>query len=54
MPPRTLPNAPRILPAVPQRPPAVKPATAPRSTQVLQSGRAPQQLSLFLRPSGAR
>jgi len=54
MPPRTLPSSPRIVTPVAPRPPVLKPVTATRSTQVLQSGRVPQQLSLFLRPSGAR
>jgi hypothetical protein len=55
MPPRPLTSTPRIVPAAPQRAPVVKPATTPaRSAQVLQPGRVPQQLSLFMRPSGAR
>ena len=39
--------------AAPQRP-AVQSAAPLRQFKVLQSGHAPAQLSLFLRPSGAR
>jgi hypothetical protein len=53
MPPRPLHEVKRIVtPAVPTpRAPTVKPAAL--KPQVLQSGRAPAQLSLFLRPTGA-
>jgi hypothetical protein len=57
MPPRALPPITRTVNvSTPQRGPgSAKPATsAPRQVQVLQTGRAPAQLSLFLRPSGAR
>jgi hypothetical protein len=53
MPPRAMPQVKRILSAVPQRA-AVLPAAAPKQSKVLQSSRAPAQLSLFLRPIGAR
>jgi hypothetical protein len=39
--------------ATPQRP-AVQSASPLRQFKVLQSGHAPAQLSLFLRPAGAR
>jgi len=55
MPPRALTPITRTVNASPQR--AAGPARAalmPRPAQVLQSGRAPAQLSLFGRPSGAR
>lgn len=49
-----VPRAPSILKRVvaeqPRRPAPAAPATAGRSFQVLQSSRAPAQLSLFLRP----
>jgi hypothetical protein len=49
-----VPRAPSILKRVvaeqPRRQAPVAPATAGRSFQVLQSSRAPAQLSLFLRP----
>ena len=54
MPPIALPPAARLAAPPPVRPATVKPAPAPRQNQVLQTGRAPAQLSLFLRPSGAR
>lgn len=57
MPPRALPPITRTVNATsaPRAPGAAKVATpAPRPTQVLQSGRAPAQLSLFLRPSYVR
>lgn len=53
---RILPSTPRALgTSTPQRAPgsAKIAMPAPRQTQVLQSGRAPAQLSLMLRP-GAR
>lgn len=55
MPPRALNQKPRpaTLPAV-RTPVASSLAIKPRQAQVLQSSRAPAQLSLFLRPSGAR
>jgi hypothetical protein len=56
MSPRILPAAPRTTgPSTPSRAPgsAKIAMPAPRQTQVLQSGRAPAQLSLMLRP-GAR
>jgi hypothetical protein len=41
----------RVVAEQPRRPaPQAAPATAGRSFQVLQSSRAPAQLSLFLRP----
>ena len=55
MPPRALPPITRTVNvSTPQRTPAGAKITtpAPRQVQVLQSGRAPAQLSLFLRPSG--
>ena len=55
MPPIALTPAPRHGDAdagAPRR--TIRPAPAPRQSQVLQTGRAPAQLSLFLRPSGAR
>lgn len=57
MPPRALPPITRTVNTTPapRAPGAAKVATpAPRPTQVLQSGRAPAQLSLFLRPSYVR
>jgi hypothetical protein len=54
MPPRALPPIKRLVPAAPQRPADPKAAPQPRQSQVLQSSRAPAQLSLFLRPSGVR
>lgn len=56
MSPRILPSTPRAAnTSTPQRAPGSAKITmpAPRQTQVLQSGRAPAQLSLMLRP-GAR
>jgi len=54
MPPRALPPIKRLVPVAPQRPAVVKTLPVARQSQVLQSSRAPAQLSLFLRPSGAR
>jgi hypothetical protein len=54
MPPRALPPITRTVNASPRAPGLPKSTAAPRQPQVLQSGRAPAQLSLFLRPSGAR
>lgn len=55
MPPRALNPITRTVNVAPQRAPgASKTAITPRQAQVLQTGRAPAQLSLFLRPSGAR
>jgi len=39
---------------VPQRPASAQPVAARQVVRVLQSGRAPAQLSLFLRPINAR
>jgi hypothetical protein len=55
MPPRALTPITRTVNVAPQR--AASPARTalvPRQAQVLQTGRAPAQLSLFGRPSGAR
>ncbi|MCW5665062.1 MAG: hypothetical protein KIT35_14630 [Piscinibacter sp.] len=54
MPPRTLPNTPRVVTRIAPKAPVLKPTDASRPSKVLQTGRAPEQLSLFLRPSGAR
>jgi hypothetical protein len=55
MPPRALTPITRTVNATPARTPGLsKPAIAPQKAQVLQTGRAPAQLSLFLRPAGAR
>jgi hypothetical protein len=54
MPPIALTPAPRLAAPTAVRPATIKPAPAPRQNQVLQTGRAPAQLSLFLRPNGAR
>lgn len=55
MPPRALTPITRTVNATPPRAPALsKAATPTRQVQVLQTGRAPAQLSLFLRPIGAR
>lgn len=54
MPPRTLPNQPRVVTPVVPKAPVLRPTNASRPSKVLQTGRAPEQLSLFLRPSGAR
>ncbi len=54
MPPIALNPAPRLPASTPVRPATIRPAPAPRQNQVLQTGRAPAQLSLFLRPSGVR
>ena len=55
MPPRALTPITRTVNVSAQRAPGVsKTSIAPRQAQVLQTGRAPAQLSLFLRPSGAR
>ena len=54
MPPRALTPIKRLLTAAPPRPAPIQTQTAPRQAQVLQSSRAPAQLSLFLRPSGVR
>ena len=40
--------------ATPQRPSSAQPVAPRQFTRVLQSGRAPAQLSLFLRPSNVR
>jgi len=40
--------------ATPQRPASAQTLAPRQFTRVLQSGRAPAQLSLFLRPSNAR
>lgn len=53
MAPRT-PARPVIATGAPRRTVAASAALATRPAQVLQSSRAPAQLSLFLRPSGAR
>ncbi len=53
--PRALTPITRTVNVSPPRPPGVPKATiTPRQAQVLQSSRAPAQLSLFDRPSGAR
>ena len=54
MPPRTLPSTPRLVTPLVPKAPVLRPSDASRPSKVLQSGRAPEQLSLFLRPSGAR
>jgi hypothetical protein len=55
MPPRALsPITRTVNVSTPRAPAASKPALVPRPAQILQTGRAPAQLSLFLRPSGAR
>ncbi len=54
MPPRALNPITRVTAPTPVRPTTTKPAPATRQSQVLQTGRAPAQLSLFLRPCGAR
>ena len=55
MPPRALTPITRTVNVSPQRAPATpKAAITPRQALVLQSGRAPAQLSLFGRTSGAR
>jgi len=54
MPPRALPPIKRLVTAAPQRAERTQTPLAPRTAQVLQSSRAPAQLSLFLRPSGVR
>jgi hypothetical protein len=40
--------------ATPQRPSSAQPVAPRQFTRVLQSGRAPAQLSLFLRPGNVR
>ncbi len=55
MPPRALTPITRTVNPTPPRSPALSKAAAlPPQGQVLQSGRAPAQLSLFGRPLGAR
>lgn len=54
MPPRTMPITPRVVTPLAPKAPVLKPTNASRPSKVLQTGRAPEQLSLFLRPSGAR
>jgi len=54
MPPRTMPITQRVVTPIVPKAPVLKPTDASRPSRVLQSGRAPEQLSLFLRPSGAR
>lgn len=47
----TRPSMPARSAVLPQRQPVVRPAAPRQPFQVLQSGRAPAQLSLFLRPA---
>jgi hypothetical protein len=54
MPPRALTPITRTVNATPQRSPVLSKAAPARQSQVLQTGRAPAQLSLFGRPIGAR
>lgn len=55
MAPRALTPITRTVNTAPARTPGVSKLTnAPQKAQVLQTGRAPAQLSLFLRPVGAR
>lgn len=54
MPPRTMPTKQRVVTPFAPKAPVLRPTDASRPSKVLQTGRAPEQLSLFLRPSGAR
>ena len=54
MPAPTMPFTPRVVTPLAPKAPVLKPTNASRPSKILQTGRAPEQLSLFLRPSGAR